>query len=103
MRSRFPSASGISYSFGPGPLTPAIKALIIANVVVFVMQWLLQRTGDLNDVLGLTPREVLGGSVWQPFTYMFLHAGIGHISLQHAGALDVRRRTGTDVGHDGLH
>ena len=79
MRSRFPSASGISYSFGPGPMTPAIKALIIANVVVFVMQWLLQRNVDLNQVLGLMPREVLGGRLWQPLTYMFLHAGIGHI------------------------
>ena len=28
MRSRYPATSGFSYSFGPGPLTPAIKALI---------------------------------------------------------------------------
>ena len=51
MRSRFPSASGISYSFGPGPMTPR-STLIIANVVVFVMQWLLRRTVDLNDFSG---------------------------------------------------
>ena len=32
MRGRYPAPSGISYSFGPGPLTPAIKAIMIANV-----------------------------------------------------------------------
>ena len=37
MRGRYPSPSGFRYSFGPGPLTPAIKALIIANVVAFVL------------------------------------------------------------------
>jgi len=79
MRSRFPSASGISYSFGPGPLTPAIKALIIANVVVFLMQWLL-RSADLEHLLGLSPRDVFERlQIWQPFTYMFLHGGLGHI------------------------
>ena len=34
MRSRSPyrpTPSSISYSFGPGPMTPVIKALIIAN------------------------------------------------------------------------
>src|SRR5690242_6898342 len=79
MRSRFPSAAGISYSFGPGPLTTAIKALIIANVVVFLMQWMLQRSVPLDQLLGLTPADVFKGHLWQPVTYMFLHAGIGHI------------------------
>src|ERR1044072_6293761 len=79
MRSRFPSASGISYSFGPGPLTTAIKALIIANVVVFLMQWMLLRSVPLDRLLGLPPADVFKGHLWQPVTYMFLHAGIGHI------------------------
>src|SRR5688572_29583041 len=79
MRSRFPSASGISYSFGPGPMTPAVKALIITNVVVFLMQWLL-RSASLDQLLGLRPEAVVEGlQVWQPVTYMFLHDGIGHI------------------------
>jgi membrane associated rhomboid family serine protease len=60
-------------------MTPAIKALIIANVVVFVMQWLLRGNVDLNDLLGLRPADVFGGQIWQPFTYMFLHGGFGHI------------------------
>jgi len=77
MRSRYPSASTLASSFGPGPLTPAIKALVIANVVAFVVSWFM-RPVLLN--LGLQPADVVTRfHVWQPFTYMFLHAGIGHI------------------------
>ena len=36
MRSRYPSSSTFASSFGPGPLTPAIKALIAANVAGFL-------------------------------------------------------------------
>ena len=79
MRSRFPSASGISYQFGPAPLTPAIKALVIANVVAFVIDALAPSAG-LSLWLGLSPQAVLKhGYVWQPLTYMFLHGGISHI------------------------
>jgi membrane associated rhomboid family serine protease len=79
MRSRFPSASGISYSFGPGPLTPVIKLLIIANVVTFVVDYLVPSAG-LSRTFGLSPRDVLTKlHVWQPLTYMFLHAGFSHI------------------------
>jgi len=35
-RSSYPSRSSIS--FGPGPLSPALKVLIGANVVVFLAQ-----------------------------------------------------------------
>jgi membrane associated rhomboid family serine protease len=78
MRSRYPSSSGFSYSFGPGPLTPAIKLLVIANVALFVIDWITQHA--LWRPLGLSPKEVVGQlHLWQPFTYMFLHSGIGHI------------------------
>jgi membrane associated rhomboid family serine protease len=79
MRSRYPSSSGFSYSFGPGPLTPAIKALVIVNVVAFVIDWLIPRAG-LQELFGLYPQGVFRQlHVWQPVTYMFLHAGIAHI------------------------
>ena len=78
MRSRFP-ASGVSYSFGPGPLTPAIKLLVIANVVAFVIDQLAPSLG-LQLWLGLSPTNVVKqGYVWQPLTYMFLHVGVMHI------------------------
>ncbi len=76
MRSRYPSAGSFAYSFGPGPLTPAIKALVIANVAMFVLSYVVRFEG----VLGLHPAAVFGQlAVWQPVTYMFLHGGIFHI------------------------
>jgi membrane associated rhomboid family serine protease len=78
MRSRYPSASGFSYSFGPGPLTPAIKVLIGVNVVAFIVTALFMPSLTLR--LGLRPADVFHEfHLWQPITYMFLHAGIAHI------------------------
>jgi membrane associated rhomboid family serine protease len=78
MRSRTPSASNFAYSFGPGPLTPAIKALVIANVAMFIAVGYLYRPGELY--LGLNPQDVVERlRLWQPLTYMFLHGGIFHI------------------------
>ncbi len=75
---RFPSRdqSHSSFSFGPGPLSPALKALIATNVVLFLAGYLLP---DLIRVFGLRPSDVLEGRVWQLVTYMFLHGNIGHI------------------------
>jgi membrane associated rhomboid family serine protease len=73
---RYPATTVSSFSFGPGPLTPAIKALIAANVIVFLAQAL----PGMTRALGLMPSEVLGQlHVWQPVTYMFLHAGLFHL------------------------
>ena len=77
MRSRYPSTSNFSSSFGPGPVTPAIKAIIIANVAAFVVS---QFVDVLRLRLGFVPQQVLTGfQIWQPVTYMFLHGGIFHI------------------------
>jgi membrane associated rhomboid family serine protease len=81
MRSRYPSASTFSYSFGPGPLTPAIKGLLIANVVMFVLVALGGDTGRaIRSALGLQPVAIFTElRLWQPVTYMFLHGGLTHI------------------------
>ena len=77
MRSRYPSPSSLSYSFGPGPLTPAIKALVAANVVMFLFKFALPA---ITLLLGLRPADVVGElRLWQPLTYMFLHDGFFHI------------------------
>lgn len=74
---RYPSYSGAAYSFGPGALTPAIKLLIITNVAMFVLTLIVPA---MIIRLGLVPAMVVGDlAVWQPFTYLFLHGGIGHI------------------------
>ena len=77
MRSRFPSTSSFAYSFGPGPLTPAIKMLVAANVAAFLLTLVVPA---VTLRLGLRPADVFGGlAIWQPVTYMFLHGGIFHI------------------------
>jgi membrane associated rhomboid family serine protease len=77
MRPRHPAASNFSYSFGPGPITPAIKALIIANVAAFLLTVIVPA---VTLSLGMRPADVLGQfRIWQPVTYMFLHGGIFHI------------------------
>ena len=74
---RPPAASTFSYSFGPGPVTPAIKALMAANVVAFLLALVAPA---MTLYLGLRPASVLQNLyVWQLVTYMFLHAGVFHI------------------------
>jgi membrane associated rhomboid family serine protease len=77
MRSRFPSSSSFAYSFGPGPLTPAIKILIAANVGAFLVSLIVPA---IKLRLGLHPADIVEHlAIWQPVTYMFLHDGIFHI------------------------
>ncbi len=77
MRSRYPSTSTFAYSFGPGPVTPAIKAIIITNVVAFIASLILP---SITLGLGMRPADVVGRLfLWQLVTYMFLHGGIFHI------------------------
>ena len=77
MRSRYPSSSNFAYSFGPGPLTPAIKALIIANVAAFLVALVVPA---ITLHFGLRPADVVGSlRLWQLVTYMFLHGGLFHI------------------------
>lgn len=69
---RSPRLSSVAYSFGPGPVTPAVRALLIANVAVYLASLVYPR---IVDYLGLWPRQVLEGRwLWQPVTYMFVHA-----------------------------
>ena len=66
-----------SYSFGPGGISPAIKVIIWANVVAFVMSTLAP---DLVTFFGLTPVAVFEYFwLWQPITYLFLHGDLFHI------------------------
>jgi membrane associated rhomboid family serine protease len=74
---RYPSPTRISFSFGPGPVSPTIKALIWANVAMFVVVWFAP---GINRYLGLRPDDVVTRFyVWQPLTYLFLHSGFFHI------------------------
>jgi membrane associated rhomboid family serine protease len=71
-----------------GAMTPAVKALIIANTAVFVFESLLRIAGfnSVDEVLrvlfALQPNLVYGrGYLWQLATYLFLHGDLGHILI----------------------
>src|SRR5882672_1190128 len=66
-----------SFSFGPGPVSTTLKALIGANVAAFVITSFMP---SLLEYLGLVPTLVLHQFwAWQLVTYMFLHGGVFHI------------------------
>jgi membrane associated rhomboid family serine protease len=74
---RYPSSYGSTFSFGPGPISTALKALLAANVAVFVVQAFVPA---VTVWLGLMPAAVVGrAAIWQLATYMFVHAGIFHL------------------------
>jgi membrane associated rhomboid family serine protease len=74
---RYSSPYASSFSFGPGPISTALKALIGVTVAIFVAQLVFP---ILTDVLGLHPVLVLRYLwIWQLGTYMFLHGGLFHI------------------------
>ncbi|MDI9612505.1 MAG: rhomboid family intramembrane serine protease [Acidobacteriota bacterium] len=69
-------------SFFGGPVTRTVKAIIIANVAVYLLQVVSHQLGSnrLDLFLGLVPRDVTHDfHVWRFATYMFLHGGVFHL------------------------
>ena len=65
-----------SFRLGPGgAITPAIKNLMLANVVIFLMTFLNQSLSQvLINNFALNPVDVIYKfKIWQLVTYMFLH------------------------------
>lgn len=94
---RYPRYASASYAFGPGPITPAVKYLIWANVAVYALTWLFP---VLTIVLGLVPQAVYGRLwLWQPVTYMFVHGDLMHILFNMLGVwmfgVELERMWGT--------
>lgn len=83
MRRYAPGPSSLSHAFGPGPVSPAVKWIILANVAMFFVSLLYH---DIIDYLGLIPERVVeSGWIWQLATYMFLHANAVHILFNMLG------------------
>ena len=66
------------------PFTRAVKWLIIANGLIFLLDALLGRVspGIGRDIVlwfSLIPALVMHGYVWQLVSYSFLHSGLWHI------------------------
>jgi membrane associated rhomboid family serine protease len=65
------------YTLGPGRWTPAVKAIILANVAVFVLTFLAPAT---MVQFGLRPADLFTKfAVWELVTYLFIHASVSHI------------------------
>jgi len=76
---RYPRYTDVSYTFGPGALTPAIKYLIIANVAGFLLSLAVP---PLLLKFAIVPAAVFEQlAVWQLVSYMFMHGGIGHLLI----------------------
>jgi membrane associated rhomboid family serine protease len=78
-------------------MTPGVKALLIANIAVYVLVFLAPR---LTIFLGLAPAAVFGSLwVWQPLTYMFVHRDLIHILFNMLAlwmiGIDLERTWGT--------
>jgi len=77
---RYPSTSGVQYQFGPGGVSPAVRAILIACAGVFLVSLVMQE--DVLTWLGLMPVAVVEDfRIWQPITYIFVHAGVMHLAF----------------------
>lgn len=80
-----------SSPFGGMGMTPGVKALLIANVAVFIVQTVMRdygghEVGSMTSLLGFIPgRAIFGLEIWRFVTYMFLHGGISHILFNMLG------------------
>lgn len=60
-------------------MPPAIKGLLIANVVGFAIAK-LAGPAMINDMFGLVPQHLIFDRwIWQPITYLFIHGNIWHL------------------------
>ncbi len=72
-----------SFGIGGGALTPAIKNLLFANGIVFLMQILNPSLGQtILNYFALVSNHVLYQfRIYELVTYMFLHGGFWHIAV----------------------
>lgn len=61
-------------------LTPVVKNLLIINVIFYVASLFFEAQGiDLSNILGAHYFDSPKFGIWQPITYMFMHASPMHI------------------------
>lgn len=70
----------LRFGFGGGYITPAVRYLMFANGIIFILQAIIGRS--LISWFGLQPAYVFKNFyIWQFFSYMFLHGDFLHIVL----------------------
>src|SRR6266852_9893917 len=69
-------------------ITPGVQLLIIGNVAVYILEAFIHYFGGVNGYnwllkwFGLVPAGVIPLlRIWQPVTYLFLHADFLHIAM----------------------
>jgi membrane associated rhomboid family serine protease len=67
-------------SFAPKADSPAVRWLLALNIGVYLLQVTLVSPEKVFGALALDPAS-FPASWWTPVTYMFVHAGLLHISL----------------------
>ncbi len=61
-------------------IPPVVKNLLIINILFFAATWVFGTKGEhLEFYLGAFYFDSPLFSIWQPITYMFMHAGLTHI------------------------
>ena len=62
-------------------LPPAVKHLLIINVLCYAAYYILSKQGivDLNYWLGIWTPSTGNFRLWQPLTYMFMHGSFDHL------------------------
>lgn len=93
----YPSASS-SWTFGR-PWTPAVRALILINLGVFLLQIIFSGQPLLTRLMLEVPDVFTHARWWQPFTYLFFHGGFWHLAFNLLAlwmfGSDVETRLGT--------
>jgi len=79
-------------AYKPQIFTDAIKILVSINFGIYILQSISGKEDSFFKLFGLVPSSFISDlMLWQPFTYMFLHApfyssvGISHILLNMLG------------------
>ena len=81
---RYQYTSPGSYDlFGWGrPRPDTIRTLLVINIGIWLLLSLSATEKYFFPLMGLVPAYVWGKAmIWQPLTYMFLHAGFWHVGL----------------------
>ena len=82
MRYRYTSPRSYDLFSWGRPRPTIIRSLIIINLAIWGLVTLTGTERALFPLFGLVPKLVWSSfMVWQPFTYMFFHAGFWHVAL----------------------
>jgi len=83
------------------PMTPWTRRLLVANVVMFFVTY---SSADLWYLLQLNPQRILAQPwmAFTAFTYMFLHAGLGHLFFNMLGLFFFGPRLESRLGSRGF-